>query len=140
MKSKIFGMGRKRSSKEKLEKLFSVRVSERFYNRLLEIRKNSNCQYIGEVARRILYREEIVWYHEDSSMSSTIAELTLIRKEINAIGVNINQVTRHFSSEASPNKKIVHALKIVEEYEKVGRKLDKIMNVTSEITQKWLRR
>lgn len=73
-------------------------------------------------------------------MSSTIAELTLIRKEINAIGVNINQITRHFNSETSPTKKIAHALKIVEEYEKVGRKLDKIMNVTSEITQKWLRR
>ena len=112
-------MGRRRSSKEGLTRIFSVRVSDRYYKRLEEIRKNSNCQYIGEVARRILYREEIVWYHKDASMDSTVAELTLIRKELNAIGININQITRHFHSSDIPNQKIFHALKIVDEYKKV---------------------
>lgn len=133
-------MGRRRSSKEGLTRIFSVRVSDRYYKRLEEIRKNSNCQYIGEVARRILYREEIVWYHKDASMDSTVAELTLIRKELNAIGININQITRHFHSSDIPNQKIFHALKIVDEYKKVGQKLEKVMGVTSEITKKWLRR
>lgn len=133
-------MGRRRSSKEGLTRIFSVRVSDRYYKRLEEIRKNSNCQYIGEVARRILYREEIVWYHKDASMDSTVAELTLIRKELNAIGININQITRHFHSADIPNQKIFHALKIVDEYKKVGQKLEKVMGITSEITKKWLRR
>lgn len=133
-------MGRRRSSKEGLTRIFSVRVSDRYYKRLEEIRKNSNCQYIGEVARRILYREEIVWYHKDASMDSTVAELTLIRKELNSIGININQITRHFHSADIPNQKIFHALKIVDEYKKVGQKLEKLMGITSEITKKWLRR
>ncbi len=133
-------MGRRRSSKEGLTRIFSVRVSDRYYKRLEEIKKNSNCQYIGEVARRILYREEIVWYHKDASMDSTVAELTLIRKELNAIGININQITRHFHSADIPNQKIFHALKIVDEYKKVDQKLEKVMSVTSEITKKWLRR
>lgn len=133
-------MGRRRSSKEGLTRIFSVRVSDRYYKRLEEIKKNSNCQYIGEVVRRILYREEIVWYHKDASMDSTVAELTLIRKELNAIGININQITRHFHSADIPNQKIFHALKIVDEYKKVGQKLEKVMSVTSEITKKWLRR
>jgi hypothetical protein len=133
-------MGRRRSSKEGLTRIFSVRVSDRYYKRLEEIKRNSNCQYIGEVARRILYREEIVWYHKDASMDSTVAELTLIRKELNAIGININQITRHFHSADIPNQKIFHALKIVDEYKKVGQKLEKVMSVTSEITKKWLRR
>lgn len=133
-------MGRRRSSKERLTRIFSVRVSDRYYKRLEEIKKNSNCQYIGEVARRILYREEIVWYHKDASLDTTVAELTLIRKELNAIGININQITRHFHSADIPNQKIFHALKIVDEYKKVGQKLEKVMSVTSEITKKWLRR
>lgn len=133
-------MGRRRSSKEGLTRIFSIRVSDRYYKRLEEIKKNSNCQYIGEVARRILYREEIVWYHKDASMDSTVAELTLIRKELNSIGININQITRHFHSADIPNQKIFHALKIVDEYKKVGQKLEKVMSVTSEITKKWLRR
>mgnify|MGYP000901885760 CR=1 FL=1 len=133
-------MGRKQKQKERLAKIFSVRVSERFFNRLEEIRKNSNCQYIGEVARRILYREEIIWYHKDASMDSTLAELALIRKELNAIGININQITRHFHSADTPNQKIFQALKIVDEYKKVGQKLDRVMDVTSEIAKKWWRK
>jgi len=133
-------MGRRQKQKERLAKIFSVRVSERFYNRLEEIRKNSNCQYIGEVARRILYREEIIWYHKDASMDSTVAELALIRKELNAIGININQITRHFNSADTTNQKMLQALKVVEEYKKVGHKLDRVMDVTSEITKKWLQK
>ncbi len=133
-------MGRKQSTKERLAKIFSVRVSERFFNRLEEIRKNSNCQYIGEVARRILYREEIVWYHKDASLDSTVVELALIRKEIKSIGVNINQVTRHFHSADTQNQKLIQALKIVEEYKKVEHKLERVTNITSEITKKWLQR
>jgi hypothetical protein len=133
-------MGRKLKQRERLAKIFSVRVSERFYNRLEEIRKNSNCQYIGEVARRILYREEIIWYHKDASMDSTIAELALIRKELNSIGININQVTRHFHSADTTNQKVFQALKIVEEYKKVGQKMERVMDVTSEITKKWLQK
>jgi hypothetical protein len=133
-------MGHRRSTKERLAKIFSVRVSERFFNRLEEIRNNSNCQYIGEVARRILYREEIVWYHKDSSLDSTVAELALIRKEINSIGINVNQITRHFHSAESQNQKLIQALKIVEEYRKVGHKLDRVTDITTEITKKWSQR
>ncbi len=133
-------MGRKFKQRERLAKIFSVRVSERFYNRLDEIRKNSNCQYIGEVARRILYREEIIWYHKDATMDSTFAELALIRKELNSIGTNINQITRHFHSADTANQKVFQALKIVEEYKKVGQKLERVMDVTAEITKKWLQR
>jgi len=133
-------MGRKQKHKERLTRIFSVRVSDRFFDRLEEIRKNSNCQYIGEVARRILYREEIIWYHKDASMDSTIAELALIRKELNAIGININQITRHFHSADTTNQKVLQALKVVDEYKKVGHKLDRIMDITSEITKKWLQK
>lgn len=132
-------MGRKRAPKEKYTHLVGVRISERFHNRLEEIRKNSNCQYVSEVARRILYRVEIIWYHKDATMDSTVDELRLIRKELNSIGININQVTRHFHSAETSNQKVVQALKIVDDYKKVGQKLDRVMEVTSEITKKWLR-
>jgi hypothetical protein len=133
-------MGRKRAPKEKFARLVGVRISQRFHDRLEEIRKNSNCQYISEVVRRILYREEIIWYHKDASMDSTVAELALIRKELNAIGININQITRHFHGADTANQKIIQAIKVVEEYKKVGHKLDRVMDVTSEITKKWLQK
>jgi hypothetical protein len=54
--------------------------------------------------------------------------------------ININQVTRHFHSADTPNQKIFQALKIVDEYKKVGQKLDRVMDVTSEIAKKWWRK
>ena len=133
-------MGRRRNTRERLTHLVGVRMSERFHNRLEEILKNSNCQSVSEVARRILYREEIIWYHQDASMDSTIVELALIRKELKPIGVNINQITRHFNSADSANQKIIQALKVVEEFKLMTHKLERVMDVTSEITKKWLQR
>jgi len=45
---------------------------------------NSNCQSLAELARSILYREEIIWKHTDSSLESAAIELAGIRKELNA--------------------------------------------------------
>ena len=83
-------MGRKRAPKEKYTHLVGVRISERFHNRLEEIRKNSNCQYVSEVARRILYREEIIWYHKDATMDSTVDEFEDEAKYLELLGCNLN--------------------------------------------------
>lgn len=131
---------RKVDRKAKLVRKVTVRMSDTFYERMEGWLANSNCQTLAELARRILYREEIIWYHKDASMDSTIAELALIRKELNAIGININQITRHFHSADTTNQKVLQALKVVEEYKKVGHKLDRVMDVTSEITKKWLQK
>ena len=131
-------MTRKKYNKsEPLKHLIGVRISEQFFNKLEGLRKETNCQTIGEFARQILQREEIIWYHKDSTMDSVAAELSGIRKELNSIGSNINQVTRYFNSKALPNQKIFEALKILDEYKKVGGKVDNLLTIISDLSQKW---
>ncbi|HNP08594.1 MAG TPA: plasmid mobilization relaxosome protein MobC [Cyclobacteriaceae bacterium] len=130
---------RKVDRKAKLVKKVTVRMSESFYNRMEEWLANSNCRSLAELARAILYREQIIWYHKDAKLESTAIELAGIKKELNAIGRNINQITHRFHSTDLPNQKMFHALKISDEYKKVGDKVDKLLVTTAIISKKWLR-
>lgn len=124
---------RKYNMDEPLNHLIGVRVSEAFYNKLEGLRKNSNCQSLGEFARMILQKEEIIWYHKDASSDNVTVELTAIRKELNSIGTNINQVTRYFNGNTIPNQKIFDALKILDEYKKITSHSDKLLTVLDNI-------
>jgi hypothetical protein len=121
----------------KLTRKIGLRVSESFYEKMEAWLVNSNCQSIAELARAILYKEEIVWYHKSPSADAVTVELTAIRKELRAIGTNINQVTRHFNGTTLPSQKIYDALKILEEYNKVSGKITRLEKLIDELAKKW---
>lgn len=134
--AKILSMGlRKYNKTEPLNHLIGVRVTEQFYNKLEGLRQHSNCQTLGEFARQILAQEEIIWYHKDATMDGVAAELAGIKKELKAIGTNINQVTRYFNGTSIPSQKIFEALKILDDYNKIGLKVDNLLTIISNL--KW---
>jgi hypothetical protein len=114
---------------ERLIHKIGLRVSDPFYKKMEGWLAQSNCQTIAELARLILYKEEIIWYHKDSSSDTITVELTAIRKELKAIGTNINQVTRYFNGTTIPNQKIFEALKILDEYKKVSEKANMLITL-----------
>jgi hypothetical protein len=126
---------RKYHKEEPLNHLIGVRVSEAFYNKLEGLRKNSNCQTLGEFARMILQQEEIIWYHKDASSENVTVELTGIRKELKSIGTNINQVTRYFNGTSIPSQKIFDALKVLNEYKKVTVQIDRLLTVLDKVVE-----
>ena len=75
-----------------------ARVERATYERLNSILDNSNCRSLGELARKILSRKKFTCYFRDTTLDIPVEELIRIRKELNAIGVNINQITRYFHS------------------------------------------
>lgn len=123
---------------EKLTKLIGVRVSEAFYHQLEDKRKKTNCQTLGEFIRAILYKEKITFYYTDATLNATAVELAGIRKELNHIGNNINQITKSFHSSDSDAVRMFHALKVAEEYRKVENKVDKLLIMVEQIAKKWL--
>ena len=124
---------------EKLTKLIGVRVSEAFYHQLEDKRKKTNCQSLCEFVRAILYREKITFYYTDATLNATAVELAGIRKELNHIGNNINQITKSFHGADSDTVRMFHALKVAEEYRKVENKVDKLLIMVEQIAKKWLR-
>lgn len=131
---------RKVDSEAKLTRKITIRLSEPFYRKMEKWLAQSNCQTITELVRSIVLKEQIIWYHKDASLESTAFELAGIRKELNAIGKNINQIVHHFHSVDKPNQKMFQALKVAGEYKKVGNKVDELLKMVSEISKTWLQK
>lgn len=129
-------MGKRKYNKaEPLTHLIGVRTTKTFYDKLETLRATSNCQTLAEFARMILMQEKIIWYHKDASSDAISVELTGIRKELKAIGTNVNQITRYFNSTSIPQQKIYEALKVLEEYKKVSGQIEKLLTVLDAVIQ-----
>jgi hypothetical protein len=117
-----------------------TRVTELVYLRLNAFVGNGDCHSIGEVARRVLSKEKILYVVKDGSMDSIMEELVTIRKELNAIGTNINQITRHFHNSTSADQKLFHALKIGEQYSAIDNNVKILLDKISTLSKQWLQK
>lgn len=133
-------MGRpKTENREKLyTKVVRTRVTKTNYQRLEKLLTNSNCRSIGEVARKILSKEKILCLYKDVTMSGAMEELTRIRKELKAIGININQLTRGFNSSRNEAGQAFYTQKAIERSKDIDAKIERLMILVTSLTQKWL--
>lgn len=116
-----------------------TRVNRKTYERLESLLQNSTCQSIGELARKLITREKINCFYKDVTMNAPMEELTSIRKELKAIGININQITRTFNQEKTKeNSRQNYVMQIAELYKKVDTKVDRLLTLISTLTEKWL--
>jgi len=115
-----------------------TRVDKATQERLEKLLADSSCQSIAEVTRKILAREKILCLYKDISMNGVMEELTGIRKELKAIGVNLNQVTRAFHASRSDTQKAFYALRQTEMAKVIEQKTDRILVIVAKLAQKWL--
>src|SRR3546814_2193999 len=107
----------------------TIRISEPLFKRLEKLVEESDCWSIGEATRRILLRKRINCFYRDISMNGPMEELALIRKELKAMGVNINQQTRYFHTSESASERIFYAMKTAELYGEIDTKVDKLLEI-----------
>lgn len=135
-------MPRKKSSNpdEVLTHFVRTRVTGKVYKRLDKIRLNSDCHSVGGVARKLLSQEKITLFYKDMTLNAAMEELALIRKELKAIGVNINQITRNFNQDKTETNRTFYALKAADQYKKVDAKVDHLLTLISKLADKWLQK
>ncbi|QNL49793.1 mobilization protein [Olivibacter sp. SDN3] len=117
-----------------------IRVNTETFRKLEKLQKESDCSSIAEVVRKILANRRITYLHRDISMNGPMEELALIRKEIKAIGININQQTHRFHISQSNGERAFHALKTANVYKQLDPKIDRLLEVVSKLAEKWLQR
>jgi hypothetical protein len=124
------------------EKLFvcpiRTRVTQTTFERLEKIRKESDCSSIGEIARKILSNEKINCFYRDISLNAPMEEMALIRKELKAIGININQQTKYFHTSQSSAERAFYVMKTAYLYKKVDEKVDRLLIIISKLAERWL--
>jgi len=135
-------MGRRKATHpdDNLTEVIMLRVTETTYQKLDKIRLNSDCQTVPEIIRRIIEKEKIIYYHKDASMDAPMEVLIGIQKELQAIGININQVTRHFNSMASERQRWYQIKRAAQYYSQVDTKVSLLLTLISQLAKKWLQK
>lgn len=130
----------KTPEKDQLQHLIRIRINTTTYNRLTALQQQTSCRSICELVRKILAREQIVLLHKDVSMNGVMEELALIRKEIKAIGININQQTHHFHISLSPAERSFYVNRTAEMYKQMDGRIDKLLKIVHQLAEVWLRK
>ena len=117
-----------------------VRVTAATFKKLEKLQEESDCQSVGEVARKILSKEKINCFYRDISLNVPMEEMALIRKELKAIGININQQTHRFHISGSESQRAFYVLKTADLYKSVGERVEQLLIIISRLAEKWLPR
>ncbi len=86
------------NEEEKLSRVMLTRLKPQEY-KLLDTRfKKTRFRKLSEYVRSVLLDKPITVNYRDKSMDEVLEELILLRKELNAIGNNLNQTVRNINS------------------------------------------
>lgn len=93
---------------------------------------------MSSLIRDILHNRKVKIVVKDVTFDNIMEELARLRTEIRAIGVNINQITRHFNTYPAPHQKAMYAKMAFHEYQAVQPKVDELLSIISKLSLKWL--
>jgi len=82
-------MGRKR--------IIGLRLTGDEYAELSKNWKQTTVRKLSEYVRRLLFRRSFTVYTRDQSKDELLAEMALLRRELNSIGVNFNQAVHRLN-------------------------------------------
>ena len=134
-------MGRKKTdAAEILKHDIKTRVNEHHYSRLLKLLEGSRCRTMSDLLREIICKGKLTIYTKDDSLSVVMHELVKIRKELNYIGNNINQVTRQINSATNRGTKFSLIVEVGELCREVEKAQSELFPVISALAKKWLQK
>ena len=129
---------RKKSDEAKLKHLLITRVNDQKHEELQKILAGDPTNDMSQLLRDILHKRTIKVFTKDKTLDNTMEELTKLRFEIRAIGVNINQITRFFNTYPEPQRKQMFAKMAFKEYTALEPKINEILEIISKLSKRWL--
>jgi hypothetical protein len=117
-----------------------ARVNERRFKALTELLSKSRHSNMSELVRDLLESRPVKIIVHDDSFDQYMKAFSAIKKELNAIGVNINQLTKQFHSSPTDTQKALTALRISEQYKAVDSNVNALNSIISELSKKWLQK
>ena len=126
------------TQQQRLTHKICTRVTNDKYAELKSLIDSNPANDMSRVLRDILDGVPIRVITLDKSFETQIDELIMIKAEIRAIGVNINQITHMFNTYPEPQRKLYFAKIAFERYLQIDQKTDKLFAIVAKIEKKWL--
>jgi len=79
-------------------RLVGVRFKQEEYRVLHDKYKATTCRQLSEYIRRVLFDKKITVFSRNKSMDDFMTELIVLRKELAAIGNNLNQAVKKLNA------------------------------------------
>jgi len=103
-----------KKTEENRSRRIITRLKPQEYKVIQDRFKKTMLRKMSEYTRNVLLEKTITVTHRDQSMDEVLEELILLRKELNAIGINFNQAVRKLNSvEGMPDAQIWQAMIVV---------------------------
>jgi hypothetical protein len=84
--------------KKNRSRIIGLRLTIAEYEDLEKKWQKSNCRKLSDYGRRMLFGKPMVSNYRNKSLDEMMAEAMLLRKELNAIGVNFNQAVHRLNT------------------------------------------
>jgi hypothetical protein len=132
-------MGRKKVAEDEvLKHEIKTRVNSKKFQELEAILKKTAHKDMSGLVRDILHNRSVKLHIYDRSLDMVMEELSSLRAELRAIGININQVIRHFNSYPDLRKKEFYAKVAFRQYVGIETKVDQLLAIITKLSKKWL--
>lgn len=100
--------------------------------------KETTCRSLSEYARKVLFERGITVRYRNDSLDKLMEELILLRKELNFIGNNFNQVVRKINAVKMPGELTLWLSVCKKLQEQLLEKTEGIKDKISQIGKQWL--
>jgi mobilization protein MobC len=116
----------------------TTKIDEQTYQRLCRLLDQNPRNDMSRLVRAILTNRPVRIFTRDMTLDNLMEELTRLRTEIKHIGVNINQMTKKFNSYPEPQRKAFYAKLAFQEYLAVQPRIDRLIDMITHLSKKWL--
>ncbi|WP_268223531.1 plasmid mobilization protein [Sinomicrobium oceani] len=75
-----------------------VRLTPEEYQKLQKRFQKTTCRKLSKYIRHCLFEKQVITNYRNASLDDFMEEMSLLRKELNYIGINYNQVVKKLHS------------------------------------------
>jgi hypothetical protein len=140
MKSIVYKLKRQRMEKENSlrKRIIGLRLTLKEYEQIENPCKKGTANKISEYVRHVLFIKPLTVYQRHKSLDDFMAEMLLLRNELNSIGNNFNQAVKklHTLQQIAEFKSWIINYEL--EKKVLFNKIDEIKNRINKIADEWL--
>lgn len=119
-------------------RIIGLRLTAKEYEQVEKRCRNSTTNKVSEYVRRILFDKPVTVYQRNKSLDDFMAEMIVLRTQLNSIGNNFNQVVRKLHALQQISEFRVWIITYELEKQTLINKVDEIKNRINKIAEEWL--
>jgi hypothetical protein len=119
-------------------KWIHLRLSHAEHKEVMAKRANSNCRNLSHYIRDVILDRPIVATYRNLSQDEMVQQMVLLNSELNALGNNLNQITKKLHTIRPPEQEL-WGLQFTSQSDSILLKLAEVKDVVQNIAERWLR-